>query len=93
MDNVVIFATFGGTILNALSLGPVGDPPTINNAISNLPGGTAGATFSMASYGVSAYGWRTSVDNTLRIGSPVALARPQSGAASVSFTIQKVTLP
>jgi len=93
MDNVVLFATFGGTILNALPLGNVPDATILTNAVMNIPGGQSGSPFSLAFYGVSAYGWTTGADNVLRIGTPVPLAKPQTGDASVAFTIQKVTLP
>ncbi len=93
MDNVVLFATFGGTILNAQPLGPVPGLTVLNNAIVNLPGGSSGTTFSMASYGISAFGWATSADNVLRVGPQNTLGKPQTGDASVSFTLQNVTGP
>jgi len=93
MDNVVLFATFGGTILNALPLGNVPAATKLTNAVLNIPGGQSGSTFSLAFYGVSAYGWRTSIDNVLKIGVPVPLARPQTGDASVAFTIQNFPDP
>ncbi len=97
MDNLVVFATFGGTILNAQSLGLVTGPtlpgsPLIN-AIFNLPGGTSTSQFALASYGVSAYGWRTSIDNVLRIGPVNLLAKPQTGDVSVAFTLQNAPGP
>ncbi len=92
LDNVVFFATFGGTILNAQAVGSVTASPA-TGTIVNLPGGAPGTAFSLASYGVSAYGWRTSGDNVLRIGPPNTLAKPQTGDDSVSFTMQRVTVP
>lgn len=92
LDNVVFFATFGGTILNAQVVAPATSSP-VTGAISNLPGGATGATFSLGSYGVSLYGWRTSTDNVLRIGPANTLAKTQTGDTSVAFTMQRVTVP
>lgn len=94
MDNVVFFATFGGTILNVQALTSVPDPAQVTPTITNLPGGSFGSLFTQASYGVSAYGWRTSVDNVLRIGTPATLlAKPQADDVTVSLTMTRVTAP
>ncbi len=92
LDNLVLFATYGGTILNARAVLSVAASP-VADSIVNLPGGAAGAPFSAATYGISAYGWRTSGDNVLRIAPPDKLARTQTGDATVSFTMQRAPAP
>ncbi len=92
MDNVIVFATFGGTILNVQPLGAMSDGASAANTVQNLPGGSAGTRFAQAAYGISAYGWTTGADNVLRIGTPDTLARPQDGPVAVTITLQKVTV-
>ncbi len=93
LDNVVLFATYGGTILNALPTGPATSSP-VTGPIGNLPGGAAGAPFPAASYGISAYGWLTTgTDNVLRVGPPGKLASTQTGDAIATFTMQRAPAP
>ena len=95
LDNLVVFATHGGTIVNARSLGPVSATgAVVPYSIAPLPGGQAGAIFPLAIYGVSAYGWRTGgTDNVLRIVDPAATADLRSGDAIVNINMVNVTGP
>lgn len=94
MDNVILFATFGGTILNVRPLGSVPGGTSVPNAIASLPGGLSGSPFTQGSYGVSAYGWRTGgTDNVLRIATPAGTADLRTGNATVNITMMNVTLP
>ena len=94
LDNLVVFAIHGGTIVNAQNLGSVPVSSIVPYAITNLPGGQTGATFLSGVYGISAYGWRTGgTDNVLRIGTVAGTADLRTGNATVNITMTNVTGP
>lgn len=70
LDNLVVFATLGGLVVNADVLGnPPPGPTRSSYAIADLAGGTAAAPWRPAVYGISAYGW-TGASGTLWVGRP-----------------------
>ncbi len=90
LDNVFVFSTFGGTIVDSRGVGPVGQTTVPYPDLTFLPGGTPSAPRFGASYGVTAYGWTSSV---FAVALPAGPADLQSGNDNVDITMTKVTVP